>query len=404
MRPKTDALPPLSGASNRALVFEQILLKQPVSRAELARLTGLSKVACSSIVASFLEKGWLLEKGTGDSLGGRRPVLLEQNPFAALALGVDLAPDDIGLLATDLAGRPLLRERHLPMPKRKDDVLPLLQQAIEDLLASIPPHQPVQPLLRHEAGLPIAGLGIAVHGHVQEQEIIFAPYSPIAHVPIAKKLKAHFGFPIYLANEANLVALAELAVGQQADRLLALSIHSGIGAGLLYGGQIEMGSHGLAGEVGHMILYPGGRSCPCGNAGCVEQYISERALLSDWQAEATSNAAWSKLVEGFQRRDPATAAIRQQFINGMAVLVNNLQRNMDPDQIVINSQLVSSCPELLDEIRHSSAVKQDPQLQLSASALGEPARLLGAIALVLQQFYQIQKPLFDKSLRLDRMP
>ncbi len=213
---------------NSRLVLEHVIQLGPISRAELARQTGLTKATVSAITAELISAG----------------------------------------LAADLLGDVLLF-RHLLTPDASG-----LIAALAELIASM--QAAVAPLLPEQThGL--CGIALGIHGVVCGSRISFSPHYRMEQLPIAAELEQRFRVPVIIDNEANLAVTGEAAFLPPADRsIAALSIHSGVGAGLLLNGRLYTGYLGGAGEFGHTILVPGGRPCACGRLGCLVQYVSDR--------------------------------------------------------------------------------------------------------------------------------
>ncbi|MDI9497574.1 MAG: ROK family transcriptional regulator [Bacillota bacterium] len=370
---------------NRSLIMETLLLKQPLSRTDLARETRLSKVTVSEIVSGLLESRNIHEIGTGHSRGGRRPVLLAQLPQVGVAIAINLAPDETTSLSTWLDGSPIDREHQWPAvvdPASAIDQVEAIYRGELEALARC----------RDAALPPIVGLAIAIHGNVRGDDILFTPYYSLAGLPLAPQLRQRLAVPVWIGNEANFTALGELASGAARDNFVAISVHSGIGAGIVRDNDLDVGRQGFAGEVGHTIAVPGGLSCPCGNAGCIEQYASERAIVTRWrEVSGDAGADLGSLIRASQANDSRARGVLSQFIRYMGILVNNLSRFVDPDSIVINSRLTAALPQLIEEIKAEQRCRLGEAAPLVPSLLGDPAILYGGIAMVLRRHYDVRR-------------
>ena len=127
----------------------------------------------------------------------------------------------------------------------------------------------------------LVGISLGIHGLVQDNQVSFAPYYDLSKINLAHELESYFDVPVYLENEANLSVIGEKTFQYDYKNIANISIHSGIGLGIIINDELYTGYNGRAGEFGHTIVEIGGRTCPCGNNGCLEQYVSEQALMKE---------------------------------------------------------------------------------------------------------------------------
>ncbi|NLC25079.1 MAG: ROK family transcriptional regulator [Fastidiosipila sp.] len=377
---------------NTSLVLETILSDQPISRAELARVTFLNKVTVSEIVKELIDNNLIEEIGMGESSGGRRPTMLKQNKNAGIAIAVNLAPETLTILATWLDGSPADRERSISYSQSRENIIPMLIELITDLIKSLPVCLSCQDGAderdKSKSVVPLVGIGVAIHGNVYRDEILFTPHYDLAHLDICKGLRDHFHCPVHLGNEANYSALGEQGARKISDDSLVLSIHSGIGAGIIRNGQLDVGSHGYAGEVGHTVVVPDGMPCPCGNRGCIEQYASDWAMRNLYRRlSANPNATLRDLIEGIKEKKAPAMTCAIQFTQYMTILVNNLVRTLDPETIIINGRMTAAIPELVQTISSNQFCKLSEPALIEASKLGDPAILYGCIYESVRYFY-----------------
>ncbi|WKK92437.1 ROK family protein [Clostridioides difficile] len=128
----------------------------------------------------------------------------------------------------------------------------------------------------------VIGLTLAIHGITCENKVLFTPYYNLNEIDLYSILSKKYDFPIHIENEANLTALAENTFSTVHNSLLSLSIHSGFGSGIIINNKLYSGRNGMSGEIGHTIIMPNGKLCPCGNRGCLEQYCSEKRYLNSF--------------------------------------------------------------------------------------------------------------------------
>ncbi len=266
---------------NRNLVLNLIKSRGPISRTEIARLSGLSPATVSGITAEFIASGLVHELGEGESTGGRRPVLLRLNPRAGFVVGVKLMEHAITSALTDLDAQ-VLHHRITPLaatdaPVAPDAILPVIVQAIEQTIAE-------SQVERQR----VLGIGVGLAGLVDGEAGIcrYSPFFGWRDVPLAEPIAEHFGLPVYLENDVNTLTIAEqwFGYGHGVDHFVVVTVGRGVGAGIVVNGQFYRGALGGAGEFGHITLVDDGPPCDCGKRGCLEALASDPAVVRQARA------------------------------------------------------------------------------------------------------------------------
>jgi len=330
---------------NRMALVRQLCGAPGLSRAALAEAVGLTKSTVSLLVRELLDEGWVSESelvATGAL--GRRATPLRLDSGRLALLGADLGIGGARVVATDLLGA-VLAERTLPYPDPADPAacVGLIAEALADLAGSGGPL----------AGRAILGLGIGVPGVVDDATGVlrYAPHLGWRDVDVLGRLRARFtagalgGMPLFIQNEANVAALAELEFAGQvgADPLIYLSIGYGVGAGIVVNGRLLTGLYGFAGEVGHTILQQGGPQCSCGRRGCADALIGMRALMDQvygqpGPAGELDDRGPERLERLFGQAgagEPAACRAVEAAGRHLGVLLNNLWVAFDPMCIVV---------------------------------------------------------------------
>lgn len=262
---------------NLALLLECLRREAPLSRADLAHMTGLTKAAVSSLARELLEARYVRELGPDLGNKGRPAVPLVLNPAVGYMIGAEIGVDFISVILTDFAAQVIWRHHEFTHSRSQTAVVERVIAIVADAWA----HTRAQ-------GQTILGLGLGLPGlvNVSTGTLLFSPNLGWTEVPLRALLEASFPFPIHIDNEANLAALGESYFGaaRGSDFVLHLSCSVGIGAGLVLNRRLLSGISGLAGEVGHMTLDPNGPPCNCGNHGCWEVYASQWSVLRRVQA------------------------------------------------------------------------------------------------------------------------
>ncbi len=372
---------------NRLRIVDFLRINGTASRAELARRTGLSRSTVSTLVADLQRRGLVVERAgqfAGEGQPGRPAALLELDPSAAAAVGVDFDHDKVRVAVSDLS-RTVLAEATEPFDVDHD------AQGSLDLAARLIEQVMQEAELERDR---LLGVGVALAGPIDHDVGTLHPSDVLpgwAGVDAADELEKRLGTPAYVDNDANLGALAEVTLGAGRNARFAtyVSISSGIGAGIIVDGRPYRGHRGTAGEIGHVVVDPQGPICRCGNRGCLETLASAPALLRLVQASRDEELTVRQVIELARGGDAGcrrAIADAGQVVGGVVAGLVNL---FSPEMVVIGGDLGEAGDLLLDSLRE--AVRRDAlpaaasELKVVAGELGERANLLGALALVLMQ-------------------
>ncbi|MBR6452105.1 MAG: ROK family transcriptional regulator [Lachnospiraceae bacterium] len=359
---------------NSHLVLETILNEGPISRAAIAAKLGLTKATISAIVSELIEKEMVREIGSDSAALGRKPILLEFCRENGHILSIDLGVSSIVAFTSDLQGN------HCGLKQYRNHYSG--EKIIEGLAGIIKKTMDTLP----KTPFGVVGICIGIHGTVCENEITFAPYYDYAGLPIAKTLTERFHVSVYLENEANLSVVGEKSYCFHVKDLIGVSVHAGIGVGIIMGGGLYTGAHGNAGEFGHTIVEAHGRKCPCGNQGCLEQYASERAILNDYaKALDVKSVTIDRLIADYNAGDVIAVSMIDRFIRYIGVGINNLLNTFDPEVIVINSAFTIYIPDLTMRIEAELKNRRNA-CRIVPSGLQDTSILLGGVCVCIQHF------------------
>lgn len=385
---------------NRSLILSVIRQEGAVSRAAIARRTRLSRSTVSSIVSELLEANLVQEVGPGRSSGGRRPILVNLNYSAGYVVGVDMGATHVIVLVANLNGEVVARvEADFAVTVGPDAGLRQIAATVRRGLLDAG--------IREER---VLGVGMGVPGPVEyaEGRVVAPPIMPGWHgVPLRDRLSEALGIPVYVDNDANLGALSEHChgAGRGHANLAYIKVGTGIGCGLILGGQLYRGEVGSAGEIGHVTIDENGPPCKCGSYGCLESMaggpaIALRAQQAIRAGQPTSLAAIQPL-ESITARDVALAAqkgdrLSQQLFaeagRHIGVALASLANLLNPGLIVIGGGVAQAGRLLLDPIRKTLEQRAlQPVAQSTRvvqSVMGRDASALGAVDLALEEVFQ----------------
>lgn len=365
---------------NSHLILECIISEGPISRADLAKKLGLTKATVSAIVQILLDHHLILEIGSASTRKGRKPILLDFHHRAGQVICLDLEPEYITAFTADLKGTHCTLKQY-PAPSSPSQVFPSLVRILEDT---------IQGLEKTVYG--VVGICLGIHGIVHNNQIVFTPYYDLGDADLAAKLSERFQIPVLLENEANLSVLGERTFSFPYPNLINISVHSGIGMGILIDDRLYTGQHGFAGEFGHTVYMPEGRPCPCGNRGCLEQYASQRALLADLaRKKRKPSLSMDDFLTLYQAGDPDALSLISDFIRYMGVGINNALNMFNPSLIIINSAFTIHIPHLTERLQSQLASPLGPCCAIRPSSLQDTAILLGGVCLSVKNFLGIDR-------------
>lgn len=373
-------------------VLELIWRERRISRAEIARRTGLSRSTVSEIVDDLLGTRLVAEIGDGPSEGGRRPVVLQFQDDAYGILGIDVGAAHVAVALIDLRGQVLAWE-HRAHPVRSD---PQGTLALMDELSDAC-------LRRWKLGTDrLGGVGIAVPSPVDPRDpdrvsdVVMPDWTG---VHVGERLRERFQVQVFVDNDANLGALAERwwGAGREVDDFAYVKVATGVGAGLIVRKEIYRGAHGVAGEIGHLAIDPQGEPCVCGLRGCLATRVGTRALVARAAAllpshpesalagrEITTAAIEDAALAG----DPLALQVVDEAAEYLGIAVAGMLNLLNPGRVIIGGGLARLGELLLVRLRRSMAsrtlVSSIAPTEIVTSELGPRTVAVGAATLVLQ--------------------
>jgi len=260
---------------NLSVIMNNLRKKAPVSRAGLAQATGLNKTTVSSLVDELLQRQFVREIGFVTGVKGHPAIMLDLNPAAGFMVGCEIGVDFILVVCTNFAPEIIWRHEEHTDPS-------IGQNAILDRAKALLNEAIQRGSMEYSTLLGI-GVGVAALIDQSTGTMLFAPNlgwkDPF---PIRTILQESFPqAPLIVDNEANIAALGEhyFGVAQGHDEVLYISAGVGLGGGIVHDGQVFSGVAGVGAEFGHMTMDPDGELCSCGNFGCWETQVSQRALF-----------------------------------------------------------------------------------------------------------------------------
>ncbi|MBB5927755.1 glucokinase [Streptomyces echinatus] len=234
-------------------------------------------------------------------------------------------------------------------------------------------------------GAPALAAGLAVPGIVDEEHGVAAYAANLGwrDVPLRALLTERLGIPVALGHDVRTGGLAEgrIGAGKGADRFLFVPLGTGIAGAIGIDGRVEAGAHGFAGEIGHVVVRPGGTDCPCGQRGCLERYASASAVSEAWAAACGDpDADAADCAKAVASGDPNAVRVWQEAVDALADGLVTAVTLLDPRTLIIGGGLAEAGEVLFQPLR--DAVRRRVTFQklptIVPAALGDTAGCLGA--------------------------
>jgi len=366
---------------NQQRVTNQLLRGGPATQAELARLTGLSTATVSNIVKSMQQAE--LVSLTPITSSGRRAHSVRYTGDSSIAAGIDFGRSHVRVVLANRSYQ-VVAERQIPLPLGHDATVGIAAAAklLDELLAE----EDISPSTLVGAGAGIPGpidrrTGKVIQGAILPEWV---------GINLHEQLKEALDLPVYIENDANLGALAQVTWGSfsAVPNLVFVKIGTGIGAGLIINGALYSGSIGVTGEIGHLTVTESGLICRCGNRGCLETIASTATMIQLLSRDKSHPVTAEDIVRQAENGDATTLRVLEDAGTAVGRALANISNLMSPEVIVIGGPLATLGELLLSPIRRGLLRHAVPVIgentTLATSPLGSRSEALGAVSLVFQ--------------------
>jgi N-acetylglucosamine repressor len=378
---------------NRNLVLKTIFEHASTSRAEVARITNLTRTTVSDNVADLIAEGLVTEIGMGSSIGGKSPILISLVDDSRYIISLDLANSQFYGAVINLRGE---TRAMITLPVNDcsgDEALALVYQIIDELTQG-----------EHK---PLVGIGVGTPGLVNTRDGVVVNAVNLAWIdlPLAQLLQDRYGLPVLVLNDSQAAAMGEYTYGEGSragESLIVINVRHGIGAGIVINGRLFQGDGGGAGEIGHVVaVQEGGLLCRCGNHGCLETVASTQAVVAHARLlvqmaafsglpEAPDNITLGTLERDFASGDPLTCKVVLEAARYMGIAIANMLGALNIHKVVLSGDMTRFGEPWLDEIRRtvaqSSLAGLVKETQINIGHLGGNRIALGASALLLSDY------------------
>jgi N-acetylglucosamine repressor len=365
-------------AFNQQLVLRAIYDRNEVSRAEVARVTGLTRTSVGELVGDLLTEQLIEESGRGPSTGGKAPILLRVRADGRHLIGLDLGESAFNGAVVDLRGN-IIRRMSVPLEGQDGE------DAVELVYALI------SGLVNGNGSSPLLGIGVGAPGLVDSRTgtVRWAVNLAWENLPLGTMIEQRFGVPVVVANDSQAAAVAELTFGHESrpGNLVVVRVGRGIGAGIILNGQLFGGDGSGAGEIGHTIFGDGRERCRCGRIGCLETIASMRAMVASANRLVPAVTDEASLVAALQAGNEKVRSVVVHAGAMLGLAIAAVIATVNVNHVLLVGPAVVLGDIWLEAIRRRAAASTLPLLATATKIELGPAHddvvLLGASALLM---------------------
>jgi len=369
----------LTKQHNRDLVLRTIFAHESISRAEVARVTRLTRTTVSEVVNSLLAEGLVEEVGRGESIGGKSPILLSIVADSRYLIGLNLAQDKFIGAVVNLRGE--IKEM-VEEPVHDDNgevALQLVYKILDQLM--------------RKNYKPIVGVGVGTPGLVNTREgvVVTAVNLEWQDLPLSQLLEKRYKLPVLVLNDSQAAAIGEFVYGGEHapdTNMVVVNVIHGIGAGILINGRLFQGDGGGAGEIGHVVVQENGELCRCGKRGCLETVASARAVVQQMKMNS-----FGDVVASFNQGNPIANAAIENAGRYLGFSLANLIATLNIQKIVLTGDMARFGEKWLNAVSASMQTGALARIaegtKLEIGKLDYRACILGASAFLLLDDYSL---------------
>jgi predicted NBD/HSP70 family sugar kinase len=370
---------------NRRILLSILSDRQPISRAEIAKISGLNKATISTITGELLKDSCIIEEGSGRTtpIGGKPPTPLRLNSKRFGLFGVDIRSDETILALSDFNNR-IVSRVSFETGSVATSFLNKVGKEIRKLQ------------LKHDSFIEFPGIGVSLPGLVDNQsgKFLLSVVLPWRDVPVVELLEKATNLPVIIDNSARCSALAEIWHGKaqyaHVRNLLYVGVSTGLACGVVIDGGLYRGGNNTAGQFGHIPIDLNGPECRCGQRGCWDLYASDKATLKRY-AELRGPggkrvSTMRKLVELVESGDAAATEAVRETARYLGIGITGLINGLDPEVVVIGGEITKVWgviePIIVEETKRNLLAPRSGNIAIRPSAFEVRPSLKGALTLI----------------------
>lgn len=371
---------------NQTVFLHLIRERQPISRADIVKATGLRPGTVSAIVNRLIKERLIYEGIEGPSSGGRPPRYLYVNAESAYVLAIDIGVKETVYAASDFNGRILTQKSVIT----EGEPTKFLQNLADDINVLV---------CAQYQRAKIEAVGVSVPGLINRSDgsLIVSPNLKWQSVPVQAILEDKLSLPVYVENDANAAAFAELWYGPLDEvstrTLLCVLVVEGLGTGLIINGELHVGTRIGLGGFGHMTINPAGPVCSCGRRGCWETFASNNATIERYRSMTRTRSRGKTVTEIVAlaiEGEPAALETIQTTARFLGEGIANLAHGLSPEVVVIGGEIASAwqiiSPIIKEQVK-SNYIVPPISFIIRPSSVQRPS-LFGAIPIALQHCFR----------------
>lgn len=370
---------------NRRILLSILSDRQPISRAEIAKISGLNKATISTITGELLKDSCIVEDGFGRTtpIGGKPPTPLRLNGKRFGLFGVDIRADETILALCDFNNRIVSRVSY----ETGTDATAFLNKIGKEIRKL---------RAKHDSFIEFPGIGVSLPGLVDNHtgKFLVSVVLPWRDVPVVQLLEKSTGLPVIIDNSARCSALAEIWHGKaqyaQVRNLLYVSVSTGLACGVVIDGGLYRGGNNTAGQFGHIPIDLNGAECRCGQRGCWDLYASDKATLKRYGelrgATGKRVSTMRKLIELVEAGDTAATEAVRETARYLGIGITGLINGLDPEIVVVGGELTKVWgviePIIVEETKRNLLAPRSHTIAIRPSAFEVRPSLKGALTLI----------------------
>jgi N-acetylglucosamine repressor len=378
---------------NYASIYKIIEQNAPISRVKIAKISNLAPASITKITRSLLENGIITETERQASTGGRCAISLVPNSTNIYVIAIKIGQKLLSLCSYNLTGQKSIDKRINIKNKEGQQLINQLQREIQTLINE-----------ESNQGHQISAISVTLSGLINPKQgrVIYSSFNKLNDVALVNLLENEFNIPTFIGNHTRALALAEHYFGTTKDYQdsIVISVHHGVGSGIIVQGKQLLGVNYNIGEIGHIQVNPDGKKCHCGNFGCLETEVSDSVILEKIQ-QAIAHGAPSpftgkslnieNIYQASANGEPLCEKVVAQAASYLGKTIAILVNMLNPEKIVITGKITASQNTLFDAIQqcivHQSLPEFQQKVEVSASELN-PNSTIASFALIKQAIYE----------------
>ncbi len=349
-----------------------------LSKPEICRLTNVTTPTVSRMIEELIDEGWVIDRGCGNSIGGKRPHVFSLNPDAAYILGVDIGREYLRVAIFNLKNEPIegILEYSSILEEQDDEAtLRYVREKIDETIGR---------LNVDRAKIKVAGF--ALPGLIDREGTSYT-YLTYEQPGIKGILEEMLQIPVFIDNDSNVMAMAEhtFGVAKDVNNVLCVSVNECIGLGMILNSKLYRGGIGMAGEFGHICISGLEASCHCGKIGCLETVSSGRAI------ENVAGKPLQEIIEAARKDDISAIDLLHRAGEKLGEGIATMIHLFNPDMVVIGGEIVQAGDLMLVPVQQAinkyALARMRGHCELKMSNLGVYSAILGTLMMVMEHLY-----------------